>query len=259
MNDELKKPPEVSEWDDINENEQEEELPVWGELELSKGMFAFITGTGRVPYDESIHGHPKRDPKRHKVIFVNVIPLAELQMPNNIEKNYVNWGPEWEEMIYPKLQKLISGLGYFDVKGNPDFAKIVKNHFVRIIRHFTGEKYALKDDDGNLTGKMGDSFIWMPEVIWATEEECRQDMYNMMDDHAQEVDVIPGLDPKFYQFKTGLVAAIRTITPPERTLLAVQELLNNDLYKELDFYLEQPDFIEQVITDLNALEDDVPF
>jgi hypothetical protein len=132
----------------------------YGELSVECWFCALIKGQGKVPYDPTIHD------RRSTAIDIAVVPLAEHNMTNTFERQTLDWARDWARITWPSLKVL----------GVTSLRDIKSGKWCKFTWTGTGEKYRVKDEDGN-EGEERERTGFKFLALYDSEDECRAAYY----------------------------------------------------------------------------------
>lgn len=132
----------------------------YGELSIDCWFCALIKGPGKVPYDPAIHD------RRSTAIDIAIIPLAEHNRTDAWEKSTLDWARDWTRITWPSLK----GLGITSLRD------VSKGKWCKFTWAPTGEKYRIKDEDGN-EGEERERSTFKFLALYNSEAECRAAYY----------------------------------------------------------------------------------
>jgi len=247
-------------WPDEVNNPKAREFKLWGSMTLDLSFCTFVPRDDdpkkkrKVAYNDQIHGDPGKEPYRSTEVLMKMIPFPELNQTYPVERSeLVSEKGNWGKFIAPKFHECLTEAGILGADGKTDIGLVSQNHFARWIKFPTGEKYPIKKD-GVATGELGDSWVYVPEKIFKTREECHADMQEVrgkaesapvaVNTVAGEPPVNP--NPNLQAFKVPLIQAINTMQG-ERNVENVKALFAQNIYAHLKFYADHPEFIQEVL------------
>lgn len=132
----------------------------YGELSVECWFCALVKGQGKVPYDANIHD------RRSTAIDIAVVPLAEHNMTNTFERQTLDWARDWARITWPSLKVL----------GVTSLRDIKSGKWCKFTWTGTGEKYRVKDEDGN-EGEERERTGFKFLALYDSEDECRAAYY----------------------------------------------------------------------------------
>lgn len=154
----------------------------YGELSIDCWFCALIKGQGKVPYDPTIHD------RRSTAIDIAIIPLAEHNRTDAWEKSTLDWARDWTRITWPSLK----GLGITSLRD------VSKGKWCKFTWQGTGEKYRVRDEDGN-EGEERERSTFKFLALYNSEDECRAAYYadsGKTPPDSEGVSDIPGFESK---------------------------------------------------------------
>lgn len=132
---------------------------LFGKVEISAWACALVKGTGKVPFDPSVHE------RRFTAIDVYIAPLPEIDVkyPKSLEDHWIAEFAEWAKLTLPSIKAL--GI---------DNVRELNGRYARVARVPNGKKYEKKDPNtGQGTGEMKDETTFKFVALFADEDACR--------------------------------------------------------------------------------------
>jgi hypothetical protein len=132
----------------------------WGEINIDVWFCALAKGTGRVPYDPNQMTPDGKTPRRYTAIEMKLIPLAQTNLTNPVERSMLAEFGEWVDIVLPSLRAL-----------NLTKLQELNKKFAHVEMVKTGKKYN-KTDEATGETKSRDLTTFKFLGIFNTEAEC---------------------------------------------------------------------------------------